>query len=900
LERLLVFDDPAIVSEGKRLFARLGFSPSYAALDLLGTGARISFDYLEDICPALFAELLSSALIPPQAFPSAFRFLPPGRGTLLELIDLLQFEVLEFGIDFASICLFSNIPIELEAREHHWIASSELHATFAAARGDFTTTDFGRLVGATLDALIANYDFELPDSLELEKLALLLSFIVHIYDDQSSSLLLLICQDFVNRGRTPSSDVKLRAALDRVWRQDLPLSSAPSLARLAILCEGAAAAAARHVDLFSAAAAADRDLARQIATHLPPLPPIPTFLAFAGLPKFTDYVNICQCVIPVEQWVLRPGDASVIAQLPQNSAAPHAAALERVAALSRPGMQQAVRPASLTRAYSFTEPVVVEIAARPRPTEPPTAANLRAFLWHGGRQLSDPGTADSSVRECPTDARMLTAFFTWASVYRYPIDVAEWAGIVRLAPERATVATVAALLQHIRPPTTLPPVVVPLVELAFGILGFPFTDESVFALACRGSGPGWLLARNLMRADYGKWLQRPFTVCALARDIDGFVALLPQLTLATLPEALAAAAALLLEPSPYEVFLYDDTFPDSYSLPPELLGFLLDLPLPRPREVDQRVLDALLSALAPLAPLPLVWVDFFGLITLSEDDLVRVRGLFDFEAPGISRALPTLFPIGGRKAITAADGSIDSDIAAFFAGAPPSAARAFARGISNGVLPASLLTRELWAVVSPLFPPIFPGLAYAGTACLGLRYHWESTALSALRFGVFSEAIGAALAADLGSRSRDALAICVGLLRLPPEFLPQAMTKVTPAMAREEVLRSLIESAVMPEATPFFAFQAIQCALYASTPEELMVIVANKAFLRKPNFACVFVIFRYFVLRVARRNGGPALEFCEMLQKEETDVFSDELRKNAIADLDAPESVAAALQEYCR
>jgi hypothetical protein len=155
-----------------------------------------------------------------------------------------------------------------------------------------------------------------------------------------------------------------------------------------------------------------------------------------------------------------------------------------------------------------------------------------------------------------------------------------------------------------------------------------------------------------------------------------------------------------------------------------------------------------------------------------------------------------------------------------------------------------------------------------------------------------------ALAGDIACRSWEALAVCVGLLQLPPELLPDALPHVTPAVAREEVLRILIESAVAPGATPYFAVRAIECAAYVVAAEELMVIVANRAFLVRPNFGCVFVVFRWFLQRVARKNGGEILEFCEALMNEETAVFADEVRRIAFANVDAMESLAAALNEY--
>jgi hypothetical protein len=70
-------------------------------------------------------------------------------------------------------------------------------------------------------------------------------------------------------------------------------------------------AAVRHPEILVAAASSERDLARQFVANLPrSLPPIPTFLAFVGLPQFADYFDVCQFVLPVSDWDLRPGDSA--------------------------------------------------------------------------------------------------------------------------------------------------------------------------------------------------------------------------------------------------------------------------------------------------------------------------------------------------------------------------------------------------------------------------------------------------------------------------------------------------------------------------------------------------------------------------------------------------------------
>jgi serine/threonine protein kinase len=64
---------------------------------------------------------------------------------------------------------------------------------------------------------------------------------------------------------------------------------------------------------------------------------------------------------------------------------------------------------------------------------------------------------------------------------------------------------VASLIQHLQPPTKIPDPLVKLIEFAFSILGLPYTKESVWRLLKSGGGPGWLLSRNIMWANYSQW-----------------------------------------------------------------------------------------------------------------------------------------------------------------------------------------------------------------------------------------------------------------------------------------------------------------------------------------------------------------------------------------------------------
>jgi hypothetical protein len=392
----------AAISELQRLISRLGLEVTCAAVDLTGDCASLSFQYLHSPPPALLEELLVTGLIPAEALPSAFPHLLPSRASFFRLIALLELAFLEFGVDLTDTYGSFAIPADTIGAEHEWISKAELHALFQQSRGDYFATPFGRLVRATIEGITAAYQFEFQPPDVLHRLSLLLSFIVPIYTEPVVSLLLLLYSDCVGRKRPRVFNLVLQNALARVWRSDLPVASAPSLLRLAILVDGVADAVRAYPSLVSAAVAVDRDLARQLADRLPkPLPPLPTFLSFVGLPPFAEYVDICQAVIPPGEWVLLPGDAALLQRLPP--APGHAAVRARLA--ERCAAAAPDKPPPIARTFTYSPPAPVC-----------SVAHLRAFLWLSGecgRGRAPLQTAfDGSAAACSsTAARLLETAF---------------------------------------------------------------------------------------------------------------------------------------------------------------------------------------------------------------------------------------------------------------------------------------------------------------------------------------------------------------------------------------------------------------------------------------------------------------------------------------------------------
>jgi hypothetical protein len=877
---------PSVIAGLKQFTARFDLEVNPVAVDLTGDAAALAFQHLPRLPAPLTEELLASGLVPPAALSFLIPHLQPSRPVFFNLIALLELLVLEFGIDLTELYQSFGIPPEEIGVEHPWIDRVNVHGLFRAVRGNFFATPFGRLLRSTIEGITATYQFEFKPTDVLHKLALLLSFIAHMYTEPVVSLVLLLYSDCVGRNRPRVFALVLENAIERIWRHDLPIASAPSLLRLAILVDGIAGVVKAHRGLVAPAAALDRDLARQLADKLPkPLPPIPTFLSFVGLPQFAEYVDICQTVIPPEEWVLLPGDASLLAMLPKSAAteAIHAVVLQRLSARSIVGGSEKI-PAG-ERLFTFEAPVVREVGVAVRATEPRTLANLRGFLWYTGQPLPPeltPEALEQIAIANAGDSRLLIAYFAWASTAHIEIDVAAWAARIASADfDDLTAVLVASLLAHARAP--LPPALMRLLESAYAIFRLPFTDTSTLRLLRTQHGPGFLLARNVVRADPARWTATaPLPASAALRDLSLFSA---HLTSPDLPALLSAAAELLLEPTQQELLPADLLFPPAYAPPPQLQFFLPDPPLPAPRAIPASVLDGLLSNLAPRAPLPPSWFHFFARVSLDPLNLPRARAIFAFDGDGLHHLYPTLYPLAVA----------DDEACHFLHRNPPSYSRAFIRARGCALLPPARLSPDAARAVAGALRPVFPGLAYAHGATSGVRAHSVATPLSALRYGIYAPAFGRGLLRTLESRSLEALAVCAGLLELPVELLRTAVPHVTREMAREEVMKRLLESATGGEASVAFARAAIDCIIATAAAQQVMVIVGNAEFLTRPGFACVVAVFRAFRAWVERDGPPDVAEWCRVLVTEEAAVFPDEFRRRIFASLGDPASIASAL-----
>jgi hypothetical protein len=357
----------------------------------------------------------------------------------------------------------------------------------------------------------------------------------------------------------------------------------------------------------------------------------------------------------------------------------------------------------------------------------------------------------------------------------------------------------------------------------------------------------------------------------------------------------SAVADILLAPPPAALFRY--ALLPAYPLPPRALAFHRLPPIPQGARLPAAVVDRLLDCLAPLAPLPLQWLHVFAEIKLDGERLERVRGLFAFEAAPRQELLlvPTLFPLGGRLTVKAYDGSVDGDVTLFFGGKPPSFTRRFIRSLSSLIFPLTM--HQFAADIIPLLTPVFPALVYADTAFYNVRVAPESLPFSLFQFGKLTAEIGSGLLADIKARSVESIWIGEALMTVADAHVRLVVPWATAEMAKETVLRRLMESAVDVDSTIAYAYEVIRAVCEIVAAEQVMVILCTREFVNRPNLGCVFVMLKYFMQKMAAEGKKEIAEYCKIFQDPELGMINGEAKARAFRDLSDPENIAFILRE---
>jgi len=134
-------------------------------------------------------------------------------------------------------------------------------------------------------------------------------------------------------------------------------------------------------------------------------------------------------------------------------------------------------------------------------------------------------------------------------------------------------------------------------------------------------------------------------------------------------------------------------------------------------------------------------------------------------------------------------------------------------------------------------------------------------------------------------------------MQIPDEDITQVLIGATGEMARDEVLGTILGAAVSAQSNACFALEVVRFVVSVASPDQAMVQICNHEFLNSANFACVFVVFKYFEKAMTRAGHAHVAEYCGVLKDPGTGIIADERRAKAFQDLESPEQIAVILHE---
>jgi hypothetical protein len=160
--------------------------------------------------------------------------------------------------------------------------------------------------------------------------------------------------------------------------------------------------------------------------------------------------------------------------------------------------------------------------------------------------------------------------------------------------------------------------------------------------------------------------------------------------------------------------------------------------------------------------------------------------------------------------------------------------------------------------------------------------------------------LGRALRPLLALRSAESLLAAEQLVAVDNAVVGDIVPWATDDVAKDEVLRGLVASAVAVESNVAFASQVMTLVLKWMSPEQAMVQICSRDFINAPNFACAFIMFKCFEKAMIDREISHVVEYCTVFRDPEAALMDDEERKRLFQDLDDPENIAAVLHRFPR
>lgn len=300
------------------------YYPPIHTIDFFSDNAHYWLSTLGNVDFMILKEILEAKLLKPRHRYAVFQIFQSNplyyTGFSRHLADVLFLIVCVLGISSDVNHTFTN-SLTLNMHPHEtYFTLDELQEMMADIQGPLDRSDFGILLSTTLKTIshlmIPQGNFQKKF---IARTAVLAGFLTPLCPKYSLSLLYHLDRlpQATNNDNTIEFKFLRRAFEDAyalVKKTPIPMKYSVDVAMYGKYCLGGYEGAIKeYPEYVKHAISTTRQAADLFKDEIQdPLPPMPTFLSFVGIPKYEELVNICVNIINPFEWKLKRGDKEAI------------------------------------------------------------------------------------------------------------------------------------------------------------------------------------------------------------------------------------------------------------------------------------------------------------------------------------------------------------------------------------------------------------------------------------------------------------------------------------------------------------------------------------------------------------------------------------------------------------
>ena len=935
--RYMKLDDPLVNKQITNFIKKHNIEIDCSKVDLFGNSSAI---FIKMVDKGILKEMFFSQLINPHSLPAVFELL---RRNPFDFYDYTSFNDSSdqsreiFNNTFKSLETIANtIGIDLKKLyqseklstkniQKDFLAPDDIVSLFVEINRGIHKTYFGLLVDQIILTLTTYLDsIHHEENIEtICKIVLILSNIIWI-SPQSTLEFFLKAYVSCNNIRNSQKLINIiQGSLKTIINLRLSTKFSVSFLKFVLkMNSNVSNILENYPSYVLTAIKLDRQIAKTFSSYIhQPLNLFPTFLSFIGIDEHKEWVATCSKRIDPSEWVLDSNDIELIDKyidLGENQDSMKRTIISRLEGMRTHqfiAVQESVaqmhafaidmnlsniQPLYSTKRSDTYTPVNISDLKIPEAlpvhsTEPGTVSNLTSFLYYSssplpsninGDYLNDLALSNSK------NMRLLSGFFLWASQNKYSLDVDKWTKKLRIWEfNKESLLAVCLFLLNVKGPIAqYGELFTSIIDKFFVRYGYKgFSKENVVDAYETKNGLLWYLARNIILMDTEYFDDHPLILSELTLNRkkfkDYFVHLPEHADPSAVISGFISVCNVLAKPDPNDMEL-DISFPSNYKFPLQVRHFKQKVFSLTARKVPKDLIEALINCLKKQSIIPLNFFNFFSTCQLVDDQYERVHDLF-FSSQNSASTRRIIAPV---YRLLEPIKNINT-IYYFYAFKPPSFSRAFFRSLKLNIPEIASINPQNLQTAKRCLTVVFPDLCYASHAQYGMKMWGNGTIYSKLLFGFAYLSMGKHLLQNLKLPCQESLTAFKMLCILPKDALQLLLPYASRDMLVQEFAKIFLKTATSRLSNMTFAYNAINLLVSMVGLETSLLLVGTKAFLNRPNFACTMIIIQRVKCLLKSANNEDGVNYISELQKANSDIFENELKKSAFSDFHDKESI---------